>query len=801
MQFSEKWLRSFVNPDLTTDQLTHLLTMAGLEVEEDEPVGVPFSGVVVAEVLETERHPNADRLNVCKVNTGTEVLQIVCGAPNVRPGIKIPCATLGAELPGESADKPFKIAAVKMRGVDSSGMLCSAKELKLSDDHGGLLELPADAPVGADVYQYLALDDHKITIKLTPNRADCLSLLGIARETAALTGNVMNLPDVSPVTPVIDDTYPVVIDAVDACGRFAGRVIRQVNAAAKTPDWIVERLERSGVRSISALVDVTNYVMLELGRPLHVYDLAKLNGDIHVRFAKQDEQILLLNEQTLTLNDDVLVIADNSGAIGMAGIMGGDSTKAELTTTDVFLEAAFFTPEAIAGKARRYNFSSDASHRFERGVDFNNCAEGLERATRLILDICGGQAGPVKSVDGVIPARPPVTMRVARAVKVIGVDISAEEMGGIFTRLGLENQIVTEPEAAYVVTPPSFRFDLNIEEDLIEEIARVYGFENIPSNPPVAAAAMFSHDEALRSIHDIRDVLADADYQEVINYSFVEARWEKDFAGNLTPIALQNPIASHLSVMRSSLIGGLIANLSYNINRRASRVRIFEVGKVFHRDESVVDGPLTVAGYHQPLRVAAIAWGPAATEQWGQATRPVDFFDVKADLELMAYPLVLNFKKAEHVALHPGRSAAVYLGDTQIGWIGELHPQLTHEYDLPSAPVLFEVEALPLQQVGIPVYKEIASFPPVKRDLAFVVDNTVTADALLSVLRRVAPAEVTDIGIFDVYAGKGIEEGKKSLAIRFNLHNTQKTLTDAEVDTVMSVFIEAAGEQLGARLR
>ncbi|WP_026182249.1 phenylalanine--tRNA ligase subunit beta [Leeia oryzae] len=803
MQFSENWLRTFVNPDLSTDQLTHLLTMAGLEVEEDEPVGVPFKGVVVAEVISTEKHPNADRLNVCSVNVGeAEPVQIVCGAPNVRAGIKVPCARLGAALPGETADQPFVIAAVKMRGVDSAGMLCSAKELRLSDDHGGLLELPSDAPVGADVYEYLALNDHKITIKLTPNRADCLSLLGIARETAALTGTSMVLPAITPAKPDLDAVHPVTLTANVACGRFAGRVIRGVNANAKSPDWMVQRLERSGVRSISALVDVTNYVMLELGRPLHVYDQDKLTGAIEVRFAREGESLKLLNEQTITLADDVLLIADASGPIGLAGIMGGDSTKAELTTQNVFLESAFFDPNVIAGKARRFNFTSDAAHRFERGVDFENCVDGIERATQLILDICGGQVGPVSVVNGELPPRPAVKMRVKRAQRVIGVAISADEMASIFTRLGLGfEQKDVDGEACFIVTPPSYRFDILIEEDLIEEVARVYGFENIPSKPPVAEVAMFMPTESVRSVHALRNVLADEDYQEVINYSFVEAKWEKDFAANETPIALKNPIASHLSVMRSNLIGGLVANLVYNINRRAPRVRLFEVGKVFLKDASVVNGPLTVAGFNQPLHLAGLAWGPALPEQWGAETRQVDFFDVKSDVEALIAPLQASFSKMEHPALHPGRSAGVVLDGKVIGWLGELHPQLVLAYDLPSAPVVFELVVEPLQQVAIPLYKEVSNFPPVKRDLALVVDASLAADELLNTLKRVAPAEVTDVNLFDVYTGKGVESGKKSLAIRFQLHNTQKTLTDVEVDAMMDIFIQEASAKHAAQLR
>ncbi|WP_374335897.1 phenylalanine--tRNA ligase subunit beta [Leeia sp.] len=803
MQFSEQWLRTLVNPALTTEQLTHLLTMAGLEVEDCDPVGVPFSKVVVGHILSTERHPNADRLNVCSVDVGGETLQIVCGAPNARAGIKIPCALVGAALPGESADKPFVIAPVKMRGVESFGMLCSARELRLSEDHGGLLELPEDSPVGADVYQLLQLDDQKITIKLTPNRADCLSLMGVAREVSALTDTPLQMPEMLPVSPQSDATFPARISSPAGCGRFGGRVIRNVDAKAQTPAWMVQRLERAGLRSISALVDVTNYVMLELGQPLHVYDLDRLQGSIDVRFGRAGEQLQLLNEQTVTVDESVLLITDDSGPIGLAGIMGGQSTKAELHTRHIYLEAAFFFPVAIAGRARRYNFSSDASHRFERGVDFDGTARAMERASQLIVEICGGEPGPVQWQVAELPARPPVSMRTVRARKLIGVDIDDDTMQQIFRRLGLPCQRSEEGgEVRLVVTPPSYRFDLEIEEDLVEEVARVYGFERIPARPPKVPANMRIATEATRSLHQLRVLLADVDYQEVINYSFVERAWERDFAGNDNAIALKNPIASHLEVMRSSLIGGLVSTLRYNLNRKAARVRLFELGKVFLRDASVQNGPLTVAGYAQPMRVAALAWGSALPEQWADSGRAVDFFDVKADMEqLLQASGTVRCIKDSHPALHPGRSARVQLNGQDIGWIGELHPQWVQAYDLPSAPVVFELEASPVLQVPLPDYQDISSLPAVRRDLALVVDQQLPAQQLVDDLRASAPALVTEISLFDVYAGKGIESGKKSLALRVMLHNTLKTLTDEEIEGAIATLLVEASRQHGAQLR
>src|SRR5713226_458567 len=584
MQFSERWLRVLVDPPLGAEELAHLLTMSGIEVEACNPVAPPFSGVVVGHVLSVEKHPNADRLTVCRVDAGTgEALGIVCGAPNVAAGMKAPCALVGAKLPGDSPDGPFEIKTANMRDVESRGMLCSARELGLSDDHNGLLALPADAPVGRDVREVLALDDRLITLKLTPNRPDCLSVLGVAREVAALTRSKLKAPDVRPVPPANNATFPVKITHADGCGRFTGRAIRNVNAAAPTPEWMRQRLERAGQRSISALVDVTNYVMLELGRPLHVYDLDKLRGPIDVRWGRKGEKVLLLNEQEVEVDESVLCITDDSGVIGVGGIMGGESTKADAATRHIFLESAFFYPETVAGRARRYNFASDASHRFERGVDFANNVDGIERATRLILELCGGEPGP--TVDKVVrlPQRKPVRMRVARAHKILGVPVPATEMQRAFTRLAFP---VKREKDAFTVTPPSYRFDIAIEEDLIEEVARLYGFERIAAHTPRVHAAMLPAPETRRALHALRERLAAADYREVINFSFVEPGWEADFAGEQNPIRLLNPIASHQSVMRTSLIGSLIEVVRKNHSRKVPRIRVFEVGRVYLRDAS-----------------------------------------------------------------------------------------------------------------------------------------------------------------------------------------------------------------------
>lgn len=791
MQFSELWLRSFVSPDLDSDQLGHLLTMAGLEVEEQDGVAAVFSKVVVAQIVEAEKHPNADKLRVCKVDAGQgELLQIVCGAPNAAAGIKIPCALVGADLAG------FGIKAAKLRGVESFGMLCSAKELGISDESGGLLVLPEDAPVGTDLRDYLALDDTLFTIKLTPNRADCLSLTGIAREVAALTGSPLSLVACAPVAAAHADTRAIVLDAPEACPRYAGRIIRGVDAKASTPEWMKQRLLRSGIRSISALVDVTNYVMLELGQPLHAFDNAKLAGAIHVRLPQPGEQVLLLNGQTITPAADTLLIADEARALALAGIMGGEDSGITLDTTELFLESAFFAPDAIAGRARAYGFSSDASYRFERGVDFALAGQAIERATRLILDICGGEAGPVVEAVAAdkLPARAPIRLRASRVRRVLGIDLSADAVAGMFERLELQ---VSREGDDFIVTPPSYRFDVEIEEDLIEEIARIHGYDNIPSHAPRGPITMLPRPEAKRDTMSLRRQVAAREYQEVINFAFVEEAWEKDLAGNTNPVRLANPIASQMSVMRSTLIGGLVSNVVTNRKRQTTRVRVFEIGRCFAHDAA----GQPVDGYHQPVRIAALAAGFAKPEQWGEANRNVDFFDVKADLEALLFPRVAEFERASHPALHPGRSASVKVDGKVVGFIGEVHPVWVQRYELGTAPVVFELDLDVLLQSVTPAYAELSRFPAVTRDLALVVDQQVASGALLAGLQAVAPAIVQRIELFDQYQGKGVEPNRKSLAFRVVMQETQRTLEDTEVDAAMNALTRHAEEALGAKLR
>ena len=802
MQFPESWLRSFVNPGITTDELAHKLTMAGLEVEEVAPAAPEFSGVVVAHIVSVEPHPNADKLRVCQVDDGSgTLLQIVCGAPNAAQGIKIPLARVGAVLPGG-----LKIGVAKMRGIESSGMLCSARELGLSQDHAGLMVLPEQAPVGTDVRDMLALDDAIFTLKMTPNRADCLSILGVAREVAALTGCDMTAPDFEPVPVTLQDCLPVQVQAPDLCGRFAGRVIRGVNAKAATPEWIKTRLERAGQRSVSALVDISNYVMLELGRPTHVFDLKRIQTGLTVRWANEGETLELLNGQTVTLDPTVGIIAAGDVVESMAGIMGGEATAVTLDTQDIYLEAAFWWPEAIMGRARRYKFSSEASHRFERGVDFESVTEHIERMTRMIIDICGGQVGPLDDQVINLPSREPVRMRLDRCHKVLGVPVPRAQVEQIFARLGLSFQV--EAGDIFVVQPPSYRFDLFIEEDLIEEVARIYGFEQIPDIAPMARADMRVAPEVLRGPHELRHAVAALDYQEVINFAFVEEAWERDYAGNQDPIRLLNPIASQLAVMRSSLIGGLLANIVHNANRKQTRVRVFELGRVFARDARVVDGDLTVAGIDQPQRLAGAAWGPACEEQWGIPARKVDFFDVKKDIEslLGARAGALVCVPDAHPALHPGRCARLELNNVTIGWLGEVHPRWVQQLELSHAPVVFELDAQAISRARFPEPVELSRQPIVVRDLAVWVHVETTFQAMLDTLhatiaRHDVLSVLKDIRLFDVWRDTASEASEKSMALRFWLQSPAVTLDDATTEQCIDLLLNALVTVHGARLR
>jgi phenylalanyl-tRNA synthetase beta chain len=805
MQFSEHWLRTFVDPPLSSAELAHALTMVGLEVEEIDSVAPAFDRVVVCEVREVSKHPNADRLSVCQVDVGgAALLSIVCGAPNVRAGIKVPCALVGATLPPEvTGGAPFIIKRAAMRGVESEGMLCSARELKLSQDHSGLMLLAADAPIGAPLRRVLDLDDKLFTLKLTPNKADCLSVFGVAREVAALSGLPVNPPSMDAVAVSLPDRLAVRIEAADLCGRFSGRIVRGVNARAATPDWMKQRLERSGQRSISALVDISNYVMLELGRPTHVFDLAKIHGGLVVRWARAGESLELLNGSTVELDSGVGVIADEHQVESLAGIMGGQATAVTLDTTDIYLEAAFWWPDAVRGRARRYNFSTDAAYRFERGVDPATTVAHIERITRLILEICGGAAGPVDDQVLALPKQEPVRMRMARACKVIGVDVSASDIADYFTRLNFR---FTREGDEFIVTAPSYRFDIALEEDLIEEVARCYGYERIPAHLPVARHSMLPQNEERRTLHQLRHRVAACAYQEVLNFAFVEEQWERDFTQNPNPIRLINPIAAPLAVMRSSLIGSLVSNLRYNLNRKVSRVRVFELSKVFLSDPALADGELQVATIAQPTRVAALAYGGALEEQPGVAPRQVDFYDVKKDVEELLAPRIGRFVPASHPAFHPGRSARIELDGQAIGWIGELHPRWLQAYELAQAPVLFEIDAQALLDRPLPRVVELSKFPVVTRDLSLVMDRLLEAQALLDEIDAVralggAAALIQSVDIFDEYRGKGLKTNEKSLAFRFRLQDTHQTLNDDQVDAAMAAVTASLRVKFGVQPR
>jgi len=799
MKFPESWLRTLVDPRLSTRQLATTLTMAGIEVDALEPVAPPFSKVVVAKVLEVARHPNADKLTLCRVDAGEEAPRsIVCGAPNVKAGMKAPCALVGAELPGD-----LKIKAAKVRGVESEGMLCSARELGLSEDHSGILALPDDAPVGEDYRKYARLDDALFTLKLTPNRGDCLSLLGIAREVSILTGAELGEPPLAPVAHSIDDVREIRLPAAEGCPRYCGRIIRGVNARAPTPAWMAERLERAGLRSISAIVDVTNYVMLELGQPLHAFDDARIDGAIVVRWAERGEKLVLINGKEHALERDILMIADERKALALAGIMGGLESEISLDTTDVFLEAAFFDPRAIAGRPRRLNMTSDASYRFERGVDPGVTVRAMERGTELIVALCGGKAGPISETrDGArMPARRPVPLRTGRAAKILGVRLGDEDIARVLGQLKLAFE--RGPDG-FTVHPPTHRFDLEIEEDLVEEVARVHGYDNIPTRAPSARVAMLPQPEERRSLWQLKHALCDREYFEVITYSFVDAAWEADFAGNAAPIAVENPIAAQMSVMRSSLIGGLIGVLRHNLARQVDRVRVFESGRAFLRTDAPPDEahPATaVAGYDQPRRIAGLAFGAARAEQWGEKPRPVDFYDVKGDVEALVAPLRARFVPAPHPALHPGRSARIERDGRPLGWLGELHPKWVQKYELTAPAVVFELDLDPLLEVPLPRYAQVSRFPAVVRDLAVVVGEEVAAQGMLEALAEGKPGIVRDVKLFDLYRGPGVEKGRKSLAFRVVMQDTARTLTDSEVEAAMAHLTGILVSRFGGKLR
>jgi phenylalanyl-tRNA synthetase beta chain len=791
MRVSEQWLREWVNPAVSSAELMEQLTMAGLEVDSVEPAAPAFSGIVVGRVVELNPHPDAERLRVALVDVGqAEPLRIVCGAPNVQLGMHAPTALVGAVLPGD-----FKIKKSKLRGIVSLGMLCSAKELGLAESAEGLLPLPADSRPGQEVRELLALDDNVIEVDLTPNRGDCLGMAGIAREVGVLNRcEVAPLP-LDPVPPMLDADFPIALEAPEDCPRYVGRIIRGVDPTATTPLWIGERLRRAGVRSLGPLVDVTNYVMLELGQPMHAFDLDKLSGGIRVRRAEAGETLRLLDGNQVTLDPETLLIADHSGPLALAGIMGGATSAVGDDTRNLLLESAFFTPPSIAGRARRYGAQTDASHRFERGVDPQLQAQAMERATRLLLAIVGGEPGPILEAASQphLPTQPSIRLRSERIRRVLGVAIPAHDVVEILRRLGMA---VAQERDHWLVVPPAFRFDVVLEEDLIEEIGRIYGYSRLPSHRPLMRLAMSPRPEGWVSLERLGETLVQRGYQEAVIYSFVDPAFQQALDPARQPIALANPISADLAVMRTSLWPGLAKAVAYNQKRQQSRIRLFECGLNF-----IPEG----ASVNQETFIGGAVWGHVLSEQWDLPPRPVDFYDLKADVEallaLTGRPEDFTFVAARHPALHPGQTARVERDGAEVGWVGALHPAIEERLDLEGKVFVFELRVSGIRQGRVPAFDELSKYPASRRDIAILVDEGVTAQAVEDCIRVQGGELLRETRLFDVYRGKGIPDGKKSMALGLILQDFSRNLTESVVDETVSKIVSELKRRLGATLR
>ncbi|MGL9772982.1 MAG: phenylalanine--tRNA ligase subunit beta [Sodalis sp. (in: enterobacteria)] len=794
MKFSELWLREWVNPAIDSKALADQITMSGLEVDDVEPVAGRFTGVVVGRVVECRQHPNADKLRITKVDVGGErLLDIVCGAPNCFADLRVAVAMLGAVLPGD-----FKIKAAKLRGEPSEGMLCSFSELGITGDHDGIIELPVDAPIGQDIRGYLQLDDNTIDISVTPNRADCLGLLGIARDVAVRNRLPLHMPAIERVAPKISDTLPIRVDAVEACTRYLGRVVKNINIGAATPLWMKEKLRRCGLRSVDAVVDITNFVLLELGQPMHAFDRARIEGGIVVRHARQDERLTLLDCSEVTLSPDTLVIADHGRALAMAGIFGGAASGISLTTRDVVLECAFFNPLAITGRARRYGLHTDASHRYERGVDPALQPRAMERATALLVTICGGQPGPVIGVTSAsaLPQPATITLRRKTLDRLIGHVISDEDVSDILTRLGC--QVIRTAEGWQAVAP-SWRFDMAIEEDLIEEIARVYGYDAIPNVPVRANLVMPHHREAALPLARVKTLLVDRGYQEAITYSFVDPKTQALLHPQQAPLVLPSPISQDMSAMRLSLWTGLLGAVVYNQNRQQQRVRLFESGLRFVPDNAAD------LGIRQDLMLAGVIAGPRSDEHWDQPRQPVDFYDAKGDLEaILELTGKLNdieFRAQRHPALHPGQSAAIYLNNEAIGFIGVIYPELEAKLNLNGRTLVFELLWEKVAERKVPEVNDISRFPANRRDIAVVVADGVAAADIIAECKKVGANQLVGVTLFDVYRGRGVAEGFKSLAISLILQDTTRTLEEEEIAATVAKCVAALKQRFQASLR
>ncbi|MDO9322412.1 MAG: phenylalanine--tRNA ligase subunit beta [Pseudomonas sp.] len=791
MKFSEQWLRTWVNPQVSSDELVARLSMAGLEVDSVTPVAGQFSGIVVGEVLSTEPHPDADKLRVCQVSNGSETFQVVCGAPNVRPGLKIPFAMIGAELPGD-----FKIKKAKLRGVESNGMLCSAAELQISEENDGLLELASDAPVGEDVRVYLQLNDQSIEVDLTPNRGDCLSLAGLAREVGALYAAPVEPVQVLAVAATHAEVRPVEVLAPQACSRYLGRVVRNVDLSRPTPLWMVERLRRADVRSIDAAVDITNYVMLELGQPMHAFDLAQISGGIRVRMAEESEKLVLLGGQEVSLRADTLVIADHERALAIAGVMGGEGSGVTVQTRDLFLEAAFFDTIALAGKARSYGLHTDSSHRFERGVDSQLTREAMERATGLLLEIVGGEAGPIVEVasQAHLPNIAPITLRAERIEQMLGMAMDASEVERLLGALGLG--VSADGAGQWTIMVPSHRFDISIEVDLIEELARLYGYNRLPVRYPQARLAPQRKAEAAVELPALRRLMVARGYQEAITYSFIDPKMFELFSPGVAPLMLANPISADMAAMRSSLWPGLVKALQHNLNRQQTRVRMFESGLRFVGQ---------LEGLQQQAMLAGVICGSRLPESWGHGREAVDFYDLKADVEALLACAgsadEFSFVAGEHPALHPGQTARIERGGRLVGFIGSMHPELAKTLGIDQPVYLFELVLAEVATGRMPKFSELSRFPEVRRDLALLADRVVAASAILETIRAAAGECLTDLRLFDVYHGKGIDPHRKSLAVGLTWQHPSRTLNDDEVNASIQNILSLLEQKFNATLR
>lgn len=791
MKISENWLRTWVNPAIDSETLSDQLTMLGLEVDELAPVAKPFTGVVVGEVLTVEQHPDADRLRVTTVNIGSgEPLQIVCGAPNVRAGMKAPVATIGAVLPGD-----FKIKKGKLRGVESQGMLCGASEIDLEDKIDGLLELPADAPVGTNIREYLKLDDNVIDISITPNRGDCFSIRGIAREIAVINQLQMNEPDIKSVDATIADEKKVVI-STEGAPRYLGRVIKNVNVKAATPEWMEQALARSGIRTHSILVDVTNYVLMELGQPMHAFDLAKIEGTVHVRQAQPQEKLQLLNDQEVELQEDIMVIADDQKALAIAGIMGGLASSVTDDTTDIFLESAFFAPLAIAGRARRFGLHTDSSQRYERGVDFELPLIAMNRASQLIQELAGGEFGPITVAEKteILPKREAIELKQAQVDQLLGYQLTADFIADALTRLGCE--VTVKAEGEWSVVPPSHRYDMAIYQDLIEEVARIDGYDNIQISLPSMDVQLAKYQDRFE-IAELRQTIVTLGYQEAISFSFADAKLEKQLNPQVNPLMLANPISSDLAAMRSTLLSSLIPCVQYNLNRQQSRVRFFELGLRFDYQDAK-----SIQDLKQIPTLALVAVGSQQPESWHVKPQPMDFFDFKGEIEeiLAAGRVKVEYVRSERAWLHPGQSAEILVDGQSIGYLGRLHPSLENELDL-STTWVAELDQTAVLQSYVSNFTELSRFPSIRRDIALLISDNINVRDIQQLIEKTGGELLDSTWLFDVYTGQGVEEGKRSLAFALLWQHPSRTLEDAEIKSGMDNIIQVLENTYQATLR